>query len=197
MNNTMKLHYYSLSLLACLTLVSCKSEKKTGIDSAPAAPEQISATVGTSFENILLATAPTDAITITEARKNPVPGTELVISGDIIGRLEVFVDNRALLTLGDPAVLTSCNRNPADACATPWDVCCDDPDLITKSIATIQVVDADGKLIKSGLKGLGNMKELSSLIVQGTVAEGSNAENLIINASGIHIASVEANDTPR
>jgi hypothetical protein len=35
------------------------------------------------------------------------------------------------------------------------------------------------------------MKELSSLVVKGTVAEGSNANNLLINATGIHIAMIE------
>ena len=101
-----------------------------------------------------------------------------------------------MLILGDPEVITSCNRKAGDGCATPWDVCCDDKELVRNSIVTIQVLDADGQLIKSGLKGLGNMKELSSLVVKGTIAEGSGPDNLIINATGIHIASAEPNNTP-
>ncbi len=95
------------------------------------------------------------------------------------------------------SAISSCNRLHGDSCSTPWDVCCDDPDVIQASIATIQVVDADGKLHKSGLKGLGGIKELSQLVVQGTIADGSGPDNLIINATGIHIASVEANNTPK
>jgi len=102
-----------------------------------------------------------------------------------------------MLTIGDPAVLTSCNRMPGDSCATPWDACCDDPDLIKKAIATVQILDADGKLLPSGLKGLGGMKELSSVIIKGTVADGSTPDNLLITATGIHIASIEPNNTPK
>ena len=80
---------------------------------------------------------------------------------------------------------------PEDECPTPWDVCCDDPDVITASIATIQVVDDEGRPLKSGLRGVGGMKELSSLVVKGVVAKGSNEKNFLVNATGIHVAMAE------
>jgi hypothetical protein len=180
-----------LALLSILALASCGVEEKVSIE----IPTENA--IDPSFADLLLPDAPGKALTVTAARKLPTPGTEIVIAGDIIGKMDVFVENRAMLTIGDPAVITSCNRMPDDLCATPWDVCCDDPEVIKASIATIQILDADGKLIKTGLKGLGGMKELSSVIIKGTVAEGSNADNLLITATGIHIASVEANNTPR
>lgn len=104
-----------------------------------------------------------------------------------MGRKDPFVAGRAMLVLGDPAKLTSCDIKDCSECPTPWDVCCDDPDDIKNFTATVQVLDADGKLIKQGLKGNHGIKELSQLIVTGTVAEGSNADNLLINATGIFI----------
>ncbi|MDA0767141.1 MAG: hypothetical protein O3A92_10010 [Verrucomicrobia bacterium] len=179
-----------LVLLSALTFAACDKKVETSV-------EVVTPPSNKSLDALLLPDAPANAITVTEARKNPVPGTEVVITGDLIGKPEVFVHNRSMLTIGDPAVLTSCNRMPGDSCASPWDVCCDDPDLIKKSIATVQVLDADGKLLPSGLKGLGGMKELSSIVIKGTVADGSGPDNLLITANGIHIASIEPNNTPR
>ena len=184
----------TILLLALLALVSCK-EDSTAPSSSGTPPTAPDAT--TKLDDILLPTAPATPVSITEARKDPTPGREVTLSGDIIGRADVFVPNRAMLILGDPDAITSCNRLHGDTCATPWDVCCDDPDVVKASIATIQVLDANGAPRKSGLKGLGGMKELSQLVVQGTIAEGSGPDNLIVNASGIHIASVEANNTQK
>ena len=184
----------TILFLSLFALISCKpSEKSPESPETGTAPAQSTS----SLDAILLPGAPTGAVSVTEARKDPSPGKEITISGDIIGRTNVFVPNRAMLILGDPGVITSCNRISGDGCPTPWDVCCDDPDVISKSIATVQVVDADGNLLKSGLKGLGGMKELSQLVVQGTIADGSSADNLVINATGIHVASVEPNHSPK
>lgn len=179
----------TLCLLTSLALLACDSGTTTSTNGDTPAAHPLA--------SVLISDAPANPISVVEARKNPTVGTEVIVSGDIMGKPEVFVPNRAMLTLGDPNVLTTCNRRPGDLCEAPWDVCCDDGEVIKKSIVTIQLLDADGNLIKTGLKGLGDMKELSSLVVKGTVADGSNADNLIINAGAIHIASVKANNTPR
>lgn len=186
----------TILFLSLLALVSCKEDSKISSSQETKVPSSTGTAPTTPpaaapLSDILLPAAPANPVSINEARKDPTPGKDITISGDIIGRDTVFVPNRAMLILGDPDVITSCNRNAADGCKTPWDVCCDDPDVVTASIATIQVVDDDGHLHKSGLKGLGGMKELSQLVVQGTIAEGSGPDNLIVNATGIHIASVE------
>ena len=175
-----------LPVLAAFALSSCGKEKTTTDTNDDSANSSSSA-----LSSILLDTAPTGAVSITEARKNPEPGTEVVIAGKVMGKLDPFVKGHALVVLGDPAKITSCDLIPGDECPTPWDVCCDDPDVITASIATIQVVDDRGTPVKEGLKGLGGMKELSSLVVKGTVAEGSNANNFLLNATGIHVAMAE------
>lgn len=171
-------------LAASALLVSCKEPAANTSDD--------NNTSGMNLDGIILTEAPAGAITITEARKNPTPGTEVVISGKVMGDKRPFVEDFALVTLGDPTRITSCDLRPGDTCETPWDVCCDEPDVITASIATVQVVGKDGLPVPKGLKGLAGMKELSSLVVQGVVAEGSNENNLLINATGIHVAMVEA-----
>lgn len=52
---------------------------------------------------------------------------------------------------------------------------------------TVQVVDEEGKLVKKTLRGVGGVKELSTVTVTGEVAEGSNDSNMLINAAGIFV----------
>lgn len=184
---TMKSSSLLLTIPLSLALMSCDSTNSdAGKDKGPddSAPHALSA--------VLLTEPPEGAVTITQARQNPTPGTRVILSGKVMGNESPIIKSRALLTLGDPTKLTSCDLVPADPCETPWDVCCDDPDLVTASIATIQVLDDQGKPLKAGLRGLGGLKELSSLIVVGEVAEGSNQNNFLVNATGIHVAMAKA-----
>ena len=189
---TMKSNSLLLTIPLSLALISCDSSNRgADKDKSPddSAPHALSA--------VLLTEPPEDAVTITEARQNPAPGTRIILSGKVMGNENPIIKSRALLTLGDPAKITSCDLVPGDECPTPWDVCCDDPDVVTASIATIQVLDEQGKPRKAGLRGLGSLKELSSLIVVGEVAEGSNENNFLVNATGIYVTKVEpAGETP-
>ncbi len=175
----MKYTKLTLTVFSALTLISCGEKETTEADSSPA--------TGATLESVIVKTEPADAKSITEVRKAVEVGKEVTLAGKVMGRKDPFIEGRALLMLGDPAKITSCDLMPGDSCVTPWDVCCDDNDVIKASTATIQVVDADGKLIKQGLKGVNGIKELSQLVITGTIAEGSNADNLLINATAIYV----------
>ncbi|QQL45595.1 hypothetical protein [Sulfuriroseicoccus oceanibius] len=170
-----------VALCSTFAFTSC-GEKATNESSTPA-----NAASSITVESIIASTAPADAIAIAKAQDSVQPGDEVTVSGKVMGRKDPFVDGRAMLVLGDPNEITSCDMIEGDGCPTPWDVCCDDPETIKQSVATIQVVDAEGKLLKQGIKGVGGIKELSQLTVTGVVAEGSNGDNLIINASSIYV----------
>lgn len=156
---------------------SCSEKKETAENNKESGP----------LEELLLTSAPEKAIDIADLRKSAQAGDTVTFTGNIIGSDPVFMDGRAVIIMGDPKKITSCNLIPGDECETPWDVCCDDPDVIKASIVTVQVVDDAGKPFKTGLKGLGGMKELSALTVTGKIAEGSNMENMLVNATGIFV----------
>lgn len=124
---------------------------------------------------------------INELRSSAKVGDSVAFAGKLVGGDPVLIDSRAIMTLGDPAKLISCDLREDDHCVTPWDVCCDDPDEIKQNIVTVQAVDADGRPLKEGFRGLGGIKELSEVTVLGTVAEGSNDENMIVNLSGVYV----------
>lgn len=171
-------HLAAILLSPYLLLCSC-SEKET----APSSEATGSGAIG----EFILTEAPDEALDISELRTSAQPGDEVAFTGNIIGSDQVFIENRSVMIVGDPNKLTSCNLRPGDSCSTPWDVCCDDRELIKASIVTVQFVDEDGKPFREGLKGLGGMKELSAVTVTGEVSEGSNAENMVVNATGIFV----------
>lgn len=182
----MKLHLLFLLPTVTLALASLSSCKPKASDAAKSSTSENSS----SLSRYLLAEPPPNAVSVGQLFANPTPGTEVIVTGEVIGRLDPFVEGRAMVVLGDPSKITPCNRNPDDQCETPWDVCCDDPEVIKKSIATVQIVDNEGRPLKQGLKGLSGLRELSTLTVVGTIAEGSNDDNLLINASGIHVGAI-------
>ena len=173
---------FFVAIALCLAVTSCG-----GGDDEASNNETTSSFAFDTLQSLLLPKAPEGAITITEARKNPTPGTKVIVSGKVMGNDNPIIQSRALLTLGDPTRLDSCDLKPGDECPTPWDVCCADPDVVRASIATIQVIDENGKPVKAGLRGIGGLQELSKLIVIGEVADGSNANNFLVNATGIHV----------
>lgn len=165
--------------LCLLSLSSC--EKKT-----EAQAEIIPAVV---LDSYFTSSAPADAKAISTLRTTAKPGDEVTVTGLVMGREKPFVDGRAAFILGDPAKITPCNEMPDDHCKTPWDACCDTPEAKKEGTATIQIVDADQRVLKRSLKGEHGLKELSKVTLTGTVDKSSTPEALIINATALYVAN--------
>lgn len=142
---------------------------------------------GGPLAEVVLQTAPDKPVDIATMRTSAQAGETVTFTGKIMGSDTVFMDGRAVMILGDPKKMTPCNEIPGDECPAPWDVCCDDPDVVTASIVTVQVVDESGKPVKASLKGVSGLTELSSVTVTGEVAASSNKENMLVNATGIYV----------
>lgn len=176
----MKMKKYTVLVLSSLfALASCSDEKEAA---APTNTREESA-----LATLVLDQEPEKASAISTLRTSAKPGDQVTFSGDVLGSMNVFMEGRAVMILGDPKKLTACSLIPDDECETPWDVCCDDPEVIKASIVTVQALDDNGKPLKEGFKGLAGMKELSSLVVTGEVAKGSTDANMLINATGIFV----------
>lgn len=167
-----------LLLSLAFGLSSCSDDKETS--------NQESVAKGPLAQLVLVA-KPEKAQDITSIRTTAKPGDDVTFTGEVIGSDSVFMDGRAIMIMGDPKKLTACNKIEGDKCERPWDVCCDDPDVITASIVTVQVVDDAGKPLKETLKGTGGVKELSTVTITGVIAEGSNESNMLVNATGIYV----------
>lgn len=174
---------YTLTLLPAIALaLSSCSEKPSETTST-----QTETQGATTLQSFLVSKAPENPVTINKVRGTAKAGDTVTITGKILGANSVLVDNRAIMILGDPNFLTSCDLGHDDHCSTPWDVCCDDVDNINANIVTVQAVDAEGRPLKQGFRGLGGISELSHITLSGTVAEGSNDKNMLVNASQLFV----------
>lgn len=170
-----------ICLALALSLTSCDKPSSTAAPTAPSSGPSAAL-------NQVLATLPAgEAKSITDVRGQAKPGDEITLHGRIMGNLKPFVEGRALFVLGDPGLLTPCNEIPGDECDTPWDVCCETPEDKKRGTATIQVVDADGRVLKESLQGVAGLDHLSHVTVTGKVAEGSSADLLLVNAKAIKV----------
>ena len=169
-----------LAIASIALFASCRKESTTTTAPAPAASNPSSALLQ------ILNTAPKGEPTpIHLIRTTAKPGDEITINGKIMGNANPFVEGRSVFILGDKAVLTACNDIEGDECETPWDNCCDSKEDKKRGIATVQVVGADGRVLKEPIEGINGLAKLADVTVTGTVAEGSSADLLIINAKAI------------
>lgn len=170
-----------LIALSFLLLAACRKTEKT--------PPDLSDGTSSTDKALLAAVFSTEpkgpAKAIKEVKSSAKPGDEVVLTGRIMGNLKPFVDGRAAFMVADPSILTACSDHPGDECATPWDACCDSPEDKKKAIATIQIVDSDGRVLKQSVEGSGGLAPLDSVTVRGTVAKGSEGDVLIVNATAI------------
>ena len=135
--------------------------------------------------NLFLEKEPEGAKPVEAVKASAKAGDKVIIRGRIGGSASPFVDGRAVFTLMGPGV-KACSDNPEEGCKTPWDYCCETPDTIARHSATILVADAAGNPLRVGLKGANGLKELSEVVVQGTVKEAKD-KILIINATGLFV----------
>ncbi|HMN95705.1 MAG TPA: hypothetical protein PKC43_03435 [Phycisphaerales bacterium] len=149
---------------------------------------------------LFLAEAPEGARDVAEFRRSarPAAGERVVLRGRIGGSAAPFVDGRAMFTIVgseiEPCRATAAGpaAEPATAapdggCATPWDFCGTAKERLRLGSATIRVADGGGEPLRTALKGRRGMKELSEVIVVGTVTslEGGG---LLVEATGLHVA---------
>jgi hypothetical protein len=165
--------------LVCL-FASCNEKPAPAAARAPAAP-------GAEVAAILAAAPAGEAKAIHVIRTTAKPGDEITLSGRIMGNGQPFVEGRAAFILGDPVLLTPCNEIPGDSCETPWDCCCDSKEDKQAGIATIRISGPDGRVLKSGLEGVGGLAKLATVVVTGKVAEGSSADSLVVDATAIRV----------
>ncbi len=170
-----------IAILSLVTLAACGDAKKD----APAATSEESANALPA--TLLADKAPEGALDVVAARAAAKPGEPIVLHGKVGGKMKPFSDAAAVMVLADLEAITSCDKMPDDACETPWDFCCEDAATIAASTATIQVKDDEGKVLRSTFRGLGGIKELSELVIAGTVDKASTPEALIVNATSIHV----------
>ena len=76
-----------------------------------------------------------------------------------------------------------------EGCPTPWDYCCTQ-DQVKDNIATVKLVDAEGKPVTDDARKLLGVKELSVVVAEGT-ARRDESGNLTVAATKIFVRPVK------
>ncbi len=129
---------------------------------------------------------PEGAIPVGTARESVEDEQIVTLVGTIGGSTEPFVDGLAAFTIVDPKI-PYCSDD--EGCPTPWDYCCTQ-DQVKENIATVKVVDDEGKPVADDARQLLGVKELSTVVVQGK-AKRDDQGNLTIEASKVFVRTSE------
>jgi hypothetical protein len=124
---------------------------------------------------------------VAEAKGSVKAGDQVALRGRVGGTSQPFIDGRAAFTIVDNS-LKACSDIPGDMCRQPWDYCCETSDSLARHTATISVVSADGKPLRTSLRGLGGIEELSDVVVVGKVAQ-AEGNVLLVHAESIYVVA--------
>jgi len=169
------------ALATSFILAACGGQNAGGDPAASGEHDQ-------ALTDVVVTEKPADAISVIDAKKLKA-GDAVVVQGRIGGRKDPFIAERSALLLVDPAAVLACDAVPDDPCPTPWDFCCEPQERIAAAAALVQVRGPDGKALAQSLKGRGGMSAGDFLVVSGLVADGSSADNLLIDAEHIYVDS--------
>ena len=152
-----------------------------GCGSSPVVQES-DTKVGSGDSQYLADVEPEGALPVGEARKSVMDAQAVTLVGVIGGSSEPFVDGLAAFTIVD-AKVPCCSAD--EGCPTPWDYCCTQ-DQVKGNIATVKIVDDAGKPVADDARKMLNVKELSTVVVQGT-ARRDDQGNLTVAASKVFV----------
>jgi hypothetical protein len=159
------------------SLGACKKSSESTSESTAAPAPETKATWQ-------LASMPSGAVEIADAKSSVAEGEQIVLRGRIGGRKDPMSADSGVFVMMDAAI-PSCADLEGDACKTPWDYCCETPELLAANNATVQIVDENGAPLEIDLASHG-YKPLDEVVVVGTVAPRPTEQVLTIKASGLY-----------
>jgi hypothetical protein len=168
-------------ILGVATFAGCSRETDSQSDSAQPATDAVA---GAAAADVLLVSEPAGASDVIAVRQQASDGDEVVVVGRIGGSENPWIEGRAAFSIVDNS-LKACSDIEGDGCPMPWDYCCETSRLADAS-ALVKVVDSEGNLIAGDAKQLLGVRELSTVVAQGT-AQRDEVGNLTILASAIYV----------
>jgi hypothetical protein len=164
-------------LFAGILIIGCSREDTA---STPGVSQTSSST---AVKKYLLTAEPAGAKTVKEVRSEAKDGDEVVIVGHIGGEKKPWVEGRAVFWIVDSSIKPC---PPEEGCPTPWDCCCTPKEELLKAMATIKVVDDQGRSIPVDARQLLSVKESQMIVVHGR-ANRDDKGNLVVLADGVFV----------
>ena len=176
------------SLFALLVLALALGACQASDEDAPTPPSTAPTTGSTSTglpDSLFLAAMPDGVQKLIDVKPSAKVGDTVVFEARIGGRVDPFVDGRAVFLVVDSKIPTCKDKH--DACKTPWDYCCEPRDRLVQHSGTVQIVDAQGNPMRMSIKGINGLDPMRRVFVVGTVSAKDWAGSFVVDATGIHI----------
>ena len=138
--------------------------------------------------DLFLTEAPEGAKSVVELKASAKEGDEVVMHVIVGGNMNPMVEGRMAMNVIDADLANACVGED-DHCSTPWDYCCTPGEDKTANMATVQVVDADGRPLSAGWGA--EVGPLAVLTIKGVVGPRASAESLVVNATGIYVEQAQ------
>jgi len=177
-----------IAACAALIITGCGGTQQDAAPTTDESAAQTSAAPGdtTLPDTLFLTEAPTEVASLLEARQSAAVGDEVAFAARIGGRVDPFTKQAAVFLVADRAVPTCVDKHGPDGCPTPWDYCCEPKDNLLANLATVQIVDADGRPLRTSARGVRGLDPMADIIVVGTVRTADPGA-FVINATAIYI----------
>ena len=154
---------------------------------APTAANPVAQSAGSTAlpANLLVTEQPTGAIGVIEARTTAKTGDRVAVIGRIGGSRAPFVSSRAIFTIVDQSMKSCLETDEEEHCPRPWDYCCEDKKELAKSMASIEISDANGKPLALALESEGTFKPLMLIAVEGTL-QSTEGGSFVVRAEHVY-----------
>ena len=154
---------------------------------APTAANPVTQSAGPTAlpANLLVTEQPAGAIGVIEARTAAKAGDRVAVIGRIGGSRAPFVSSRAIFTIVDQSMKSCLETDEEEHCPRPWDYCCEDKKELAKSIASIEISDANGKPLALALESEGTFKPLMLIAVEGTL-QSTEGGSFVVRAEHVY-----------
>jgi hypothetical protein len=170
--------------LAIVSLASCS-------DSAPSPSKATPTTQAAVIPAALFAgERPADAPDLASVKASAKKGDHVVFLARVGGKGQPFIDSASIFIVADPALLSCELMGEEDHCPKPWDYCCEESKTLKNGLATIQVLDTQGRPFARTAEGAGGLASLKYVVVDGTVSDRNDDGLFIVNADRIWVGGV-------
>jgi hypothetical protein len=179
--------YKTLAILLSLTVlatIACNEDESSG-DGTRGRRRPASA----PLRRVLTETPLEDPIGLARAQQVAAPGETITVQGFVGGIVDPLPEGMAILTMIDTQVPLSCGTRPNDHCPTPWDYCCEPIENRKRAMASVQVLDDQGRAYPESLRRLDGLTPFAQIAVRGTVRDVQPGQRLILDAEKIHVIS--------
>ena len=140
-------------------------------DPAPAAPD---------LKQFVSGSEPSGAKGVIAVREAAKDGDEVTVVGRVGGHAKPFTEGRAVFLIVDESL------KPTAECDCPWDYCEVKKETLAAARLSVKFTDDGGKTLAAGAREAFGIKELSTVVVRGTVRRDEK-DNVVVVGKSLYV----------